>query len=118
MRCFSIRISNVNSAPLDRRRLSVWLHFEDLCQLVSIDLEHPDLHNEIAFGCSDNSLGFWDNAAAFQLGYRPQYKSEDYRDRALSQEAEIAADPIRDKLQGGGFGSSEFTGDIDRTLQS
>ena len=46
MRCLLIRIGNVNSAPLDRRGLSVWLHSEDLCQLVSFGLEHPDLHND------------------------------------------------------------------------
>ena len=118
MRCLSIRIGNVNSAPLDRRGLSVWLHFEDLCQLVSIGLEHPDLHNEIVFGCSDNSLGFWDNEAACQLGYRPQHKSDDHRERALAQQADLADDLIGNQLQGGGFGSAEFNGDIDRTLRS
>lgn len=118
MRCLSIRIGNVSETPADLRRLSIWLHPEDLFQLVTIGLEHPDLHNEIVFGCSDNARGFWDNKTAFDLGYRPKYRSEDHANAALAAQAKMPADPIGDRLQGGSFTTPEFDGDIERTLRS
>ena len=39
----SIRIGNVGEKPIDKRRLAIWLHPEDLVQLMRIGLEHPDL---------------------------------------------------------------------------
>jgi uronate dehydrogenase len=118
MRCLSIRIGNVSDRPEGLRRLSVWLHLEDFFQLVTIGLEHPELHNEIVFGVSDNARGFWDNSAAFRLGYRPRHRAEDYRDEVLAAQAEQGDDPIGDRLQGGPFATIEFDGDLDRTLWS
>lgn len=118
MRCLSIRIGNVSNTPADRRRLSIWLHIEDLWELVTIGLEHPDLHNEIVFGCSDNSRSFWDNDTAFKLGYRPRHQSEAHQESALSHQALLSDDPVGDQLQGGSFGSAEFNGDLQRTLWS
>lgn len=116
MRCLSIRIGNVTETPADLRRLSIWLHPEDLFQLVMIGLEHPDLHNEIVYGCSDNARGFWDNKTAFALGYRPKHRSEDHAEAALVDQARMPADPIGDRLQGGSFATPEFDGDIERTF--
>ncbi len=118
MRCLSIRIGNVSDKPADLRRLSIWIHPEDLFQLTTIGLEHPDLHNAIVFGASDNARSWWDNAPAFALGYRPEHRAEDHRDYALQQNEALKPDPIGDHLQGGGFGSAEFDGDLDRALWS
>ena len=116
MRCLSIRIGNVSLRPADLRRLSIWLHPEDLFQLCVIGLEHPDLHNEIVFGASDNARSFWDNRTAFDLGYRPKHRAEDHVDHAMSEQAKISGDPIGDRLQGGTFCSAGWNGDLDRTL--
>ena len=115
-RVLSIRIGNVAEKPLDRRRLAIWLHEEDLFQLVRIGLEHPGLHNAVVFGASDNERSYWDNSVAFDLGYRPKHRAEDFRDAALEDQKKLTPDPLGDKLQGGGFGSAEFDGDPDRTL--
>lgn len=116
MRCLSIRIGNVADRPADRRRLAIWLHEEDLFQLVHIGLEHPGLHNAVVFGASDNERSYWDNSVAFDLGYRPKHRAEKYRDAALEDQKKLPPDPLGDRLQGGGFGSVEFDGDPDRTL--
>ena len=50
-----LRIGNVADAPIDLRRLSIWLHPEDLVQLIRIGLEHPEIRNEIFYGASDNA---------------------------------------------------------------
>ena len=53
MRIMCIRIGNVNTRPIDRRRLGNWISWRDLGQLVSIGLEHPELRFEIVYGISD-----------------------------------------------------------------
>ena len=114
MRCLSIRIGNVADKPLDLRRLSMWIHIEDLFQLIQIGVEHPDLHNEIVFGCSQNDRSFWDNGPAFRLGYRPGHKAEDHVVHAMTNQKETGPDAIGDNFQGGTFSSAEFDGDLDR----
>ncbi len=115
MRCLSIRIGNVAEQPADLRRLSIWLHPDDLFQLVTIGLEHPGLHNEVVYGASDNARGFWDNKPAFDLGYRPAHRAEDHVEAAMAAQAALPDDPIGDRFQGGGFCSLEFDGDVERS---
>jgi uronate dehydrogenase len=114
LRVLCIRIGNVADKPVDKRRLSIWVHPADLFQLVRIGLEHPSLHYEVVYGVSDNARSWWDNETAFRLGYRPRERSEDFRDHALAAERELKPDPIGDALQGGTFTSAEFSGDPDR----
>jgi uronate dehydrogenase len=110
LRVTCIRIGNLTDIPADRRRLSIWLKPEDLVALVRIGLEHPDIRYEIFFGVSDNARGWWDNEAAFRYGYRPQGKSEDFRDEALAAQAKLPTNPIAEWFQGGPFCSDEYDG--------
>lgn len=114
IRVTCIRIGNVDDAPVDRRRLSIWLKPEDLVQLIRIGLEHPALRYEIFFGASDNDRGFWDNEPAFRYGYKPVGRSEEHREAALAGEAKLPPDPIGDWYEGGPFCSEEFDGGIER----
>ena len=115
LRVTCIRIGNVTDAPLDKRRLSIWLKPEDLVQLIRIGLEHPDLRHEIFYGASDNAAGWWDNSAALRYGYRPQGRGEDHRDAALAAQQKLPPDPIGDWYQGGPYCSDEFEGGIERS---
>src|SRR5207247_7212556 len=54
MEVFLMRIGNVNPKPLDKRRLSIWFSPRDLAQLVSIAIDHPDIHFELVSGVSGN----------------------------------------------------------------
>jgi uronate dehydrogenase len=110
----SIRIGNFGDAPVDRRRLSIWLAPQDLLQLIRIGLEHPDICCEIFYGASDNARARWDNGTAFRFGYRPQGVAEEHSAQALAADATLAADPIGDWYQGGPFCSGEFTDGIER----
>ena len=114
LRVTSLRIGNVSETPADRRRLSIWIRPEDLVQLIRIGLDHPDIRCEIFYGVSDNVRGWWDNAAAFRFGYRPQWRSEDYRDEALAADARFPADPIGEWYQGGPYCGDEFDGGVER----
>jgi len=113
LRVTSIRIGHFLEAPIDERRLSIWLKPEDLVQLIRIGLEHPDIRCEIFYGASDNARGWWDNAAAFRFGYRPQGRSEEHRDPALAEQAKLPADPVGDWYQGGPYCSDEFDGGVE-----
>ncbi len=113
LRVTSIRIGNVAERPVDRRRLAIWIHPEDLAQLVRIGLEHPAVHNEILFGASANERSWWDDEAARRLGYRPRHRAEDHAAEALAAQAAMPPDPVGDRFEGGGFCSLEFSGDPD-----
>lgn len=112
----SVRIGNVGMKPIDTRRLSIWVHPEDLMQICAIGLEHPDIHNQVVYGVSANGRGWWDNSVAFGLGYRPVHNGDDYT--AEAQAGDGAPDAVGDLLQGGTFCSDEFDGDLEKTLWS
>ena len=106
LRVLCVRIGNVGEVPIDRRRLAIWIHPEDLAQLVRIGVEHPTLRHEVVWGASDNARGWWDNAPAHALGYAPAHRSEDHAAAVLARDE--AADPVGDRFQGGSFCSQEF----------
>ena len=111
LRVLCLRIGNFGDKPVDKRRLSIWISPDDFAQLVRIGLEHPALRYAVAYGVSDNERSWWDNEAAYRLGYRPQGRGEDYLQEALAAEAALPPDPVGDLFQGGSFASAEFAGD-------
>jgi uronate dehydrogenase len=111
LRVTCLRIGNFGEAPIDERRLSIWLKPEDLVQLIRIGLEHPDIRFEIFYGASDNAAAWWDNSNARKFGYKPSGKAEDYRAQAMEAQKKLPPDPIGDKYQGGAFCSAEYDAD-------
>jgi len=101
LQVFCMRIGNVNPAPLDKRRLSIWISPRDMAQLVEIGIEHPAIRFEIVYGVSDNARSWYDNANALRLGYAPQDDSEVYAEAVLAREQ--AGDPRAEAYQGGAF---------------
>ena len=114
MRVTCLRIGNFGDVPLDKRRLSIWLHPDDLVQLCRIGLEHPEVRFEVLYGASLNDRAWWDNSRAYALGYRPKHRSEDHVAHALAEQAKLPADPVGDFFQGGAFCAMEFDGDKSR----
>jgi uronate dehydrogenase len=108
LRVTCLRIGNVGDAPIDQRRLAIWLKPEDLVQLIRIGLEHRDIKFEIFYGASNNIDAWWDNSNAQRYGYHPIGKADDYRERAMSAQAKLSPDPVCDKFQGGPFCSAEY----------
>lgn len=102
-RVLCLRIGNVAEAPIDVRRLAIWISPRDLTQLVEIGLEHPDLRFEVVYGMSDNARAWWDNSAATRLGYRPLDRSEDYAGAILAAAPPLDPDSLADAMQGGDF---------------
>ena len=106
MQMFCMRIGNVNSEPIDRRRLAIWISARDMAQLVTIGIEQPDLRFEVVYGISDNARAWFDNANAHRLGYRPQDQSEKYAKETLKRDGPPGTSPA-DIYQGGGHCMSE-----------
>jgi len=109
LKVLSLRIGNVGLVPADRRRLAIWLHPEDLVQLISIGFEHPDLNYEVFYGASLNERAWWDNSNAYRFGYRPKHRAEDHSAYALAEQAKLGPDAVGDFYQGGPFCSDEFS---------
>jgi uronate dehydrogenase len=106
MEMFCMRIGNVNHAPIDRRRLAIWISARDMAQLVTIGIERPKLRFEIVYGISDNARTWFNNANAHRLGYRPQDRSEKYAKDILKRDGPPGTSPA-DIYQGGGHCMSE-----------
>ena len=102
MQVFCMRIDNVNPAPIDKRRLSIWFSPRDLAQLVTIGIEHPEVRFEIVYGVSGNTRSWYDNSNAARLGYRPLDNSEVFAREVLARE-KPGADPRTEQYQGGAF---------------
>jgi uronate dehydrogenase len=107
---FIVRIGNLAPAPVDRRRLAIWISPRDLAQLVMLGLEHPGVRFEIVYGISGNTRAFYDNANAYRLGYRPQDDSEAWAAEILARHQDHP-DPRVEIYQGGTFVSAELGGD-------
>lgn len=101
MEVLCIRIGNVNPAPIDKRRLSIWLSPRDLAQLVTIGIEHPQIRFEVVYGVSANTRSWYDNSNARRLGYAPQDDSEAFAAGVLAREQ--PGDPTAERYQGGAF---------------
>jgi uronate dehydrogenase len=106
MQFMMVRIGNVNPAPLDKRRLSLWISPRDIAQLVSIGIDHPDIKFEIVYGVSGNQRNWYDNSNAMRLGYRPQDDSEPFAAEILRKE-KPSSDAIAEAHQGGVFCTAE-----------
>jgi uronate dehydrogenase len=101
MEVFCMRIGNVNTAPIDKRRLSLLFTPRDMAQLVAIGIEHPDIRFEIVYGVSGNERSWYDNSNAVRLGYRPLDDAEAFAAEVLAKEK--PGDPVAERYQGGVF---------------
>ena len=112
MEVFCMRIGNVNVAPADKRRLSIWISPRDLAQLVGVGIDHPDIRFEIVYGVSGNTRSWYDNSNALRLGYRPQDDAEIHAVAVLAKEK--PNDARAEMFQGGNFVFAEIGGDPTR----
>jgi len=106
---FCMRIGNVNTIPVDKRRLSIWISPRDLAQLIRIGVDHPDIRFEIVYGVSNNTRSWYDNSNAARLGYQPQDDSEPFAAEVLARHADDANAHV-EKYQGGTFVALETGG--------
>ncbi|WP_194273929.1 NAD-dependent epimerase/dehydratase family protein [Variovorax paradoxus] len=121
MQVLSVRIGNVNTRPIDRRRMGSWVSWRDLAQLVAIGIEREDLVFEIVYGVSDATGRHYNNAAAYALGYLPEDGSEGWDDEVLREDpppaaGSKAARSAAEITLGGQFSQSEYEGSTDRLL--
>jgi uronate dehydrogenase len=109
----SLRIGNVADAPIDARRLAIWLAPEDLVRLIRIGLERPGIVYEVMYGVSDNARSWYDNSHAFALGYAPESRGEDHAEKVLAAEPKTGKHPVAEHYQGGTFCAAEYSADFE-----
>lgn len=117
LRVLCIRIGFALDRPVDARRLAIWSSWRDLAQLVRIGLDHPDLRYAVVYGVSANTRGFFDNSAAFRLGYHPQDNAEVFAATVLADAP--AEDPalVGTHVMGGWAANNEYVGPVQRILE-
>ena len=102
----ALRIGSCLPKPDNKRALSTWLSHADFVRLVQVGLTADYVH-EIVYGVSKNTRSWWDNSAAYRLGYEPQDNAEVYA-------AEVGTIELNTELarqyQGGNFVADEFEG--------
>lgn len=99
-----LRIGSSFAEPKDRRRLAIWLSFDDLERLVVASLKAPVVGHSVIYGMSNNAGRWWDNTAAAHLGFVPKDSSEPFR--AALEAREPTVNPTDDPaayFQGGDF---------------
>ena len=83
IRTLIVRIGNADPTVTDDRTLRMWTSAQDLAQLVSIGLDHPDVRCEVVYGVSACPRPLYRNRRAELLGYRPRDRAEDHLDPAF-----------------------------------
>ncbi|EPR21163.1 hypothetical protein L905_07250 [Agrobacterium sp. TS43] len=117
MRNLSIRIGFADHEPIDRRRLSTWVSWRDLAQLVDIGFKHPKLRFAVVYGVSNNDRSFFDNSTAFALGYSPKDKAENFAEKVLSSVSPEDESKVGTHVIGGPFAEGEFEGSFERIYE-
>ena len=117
LRVLCIRIGYADDKPIDRRRLSIWISWRDLAQLVRIGLSHPSLRYAVVYGISNNDRSFFDNDAAYRLGYRPGDRAEDYASEVLATVPPEDESKVGTHVIGGHFANGEYEGSIERVQE-
>ena len=108
----SLRIGNFADAPIDVRRLSIWLAPDDVVRLIRIGLERPGIVYEVLYGISDNDRAWFDNSRAVALGYAPEGRSEPYAAAVIAAEPKDGKSPVAEYYQGGTFCAAEYSADL------
>jgi uronate dehydrogenase len=117
LRVLCIRIGYVDDKPIDHRRLSIWISWRDLAQLVNIGLSHPSLRYAVVYGVSNNARSFFDNDVAHRLGYRPEDRAEDHAAEVLATVPPEDETKVGTHVIGGHFANGEYEGPIERVQE-
>ncbi len=102
-----VRIGSMLERPTEARHLSTWLGNDDAVHLMLRCIEAPALGYLVIWGVSANTRGYWSNAGAERLGYRPTQNAEDHA--AEIPRAPNPLGPLAQRHQGGGFAAMDYT---------
>lgn len=107
----SMRIYSCVPKPENRRHLSTWLSYGDLCRLVAAGLTATRPDHTVVYGISANDAAPVDNRLAAHLGYRPRDNAEAYRAEIEAAVPAFAAGDPAIATHGGPFATMEHVGD-------
>lgn len=99
----SLRIGSCLPEPNNHRALSTWLSYDDFVRLAERVFTIAHLGCPVIYGASDNDASWWDNSAVSYLGWKPQDKAEEFREKVDTQVPLPAPDAPEVVYQGGIF---------------
>jgi uronate dehydrogenase len=109
-----LRIASFRPKPTIQRELGTWLSPDDAVRLFQASLTAPNVHFEILYGTSKNSLSLYEKGRSAEMGYEPlddssQYATEIARNPTGKPEAELEA-----LFHGAHFIPPGFSGKLER----
>jgi uronate dehydrogenase len=106
--CLRIGTFKFPDRPDNVRHLSTWISHRDMVHLIERCIEAPDYRYVLAYGVSNNTRRFWDNAGASALGYQPVDDAEQWAAEILARDDD--EDPLAKPFHGGPYVPPGFTG--------
>ncbi|MCK8785870.1 NAD(P)-dependent oxidoreductase [Roseomonas sp. NAR14] len=101
----NIRIGSSFPEPADRRMLSTWLSYDDLCRMVAAAVTAPAVAHSVVWGASDNPASYWGRDHRDRIGWQPEDSAEPFRAKVEGR----LGDPVSERYQGGGYTSAGYT---------
>jgi uronate dehydrogenase len=98
-----IRIGSSFPEPANKRMMSTYFSYDDLCEMLRCSLFAPRVGHTIVFGMSDNRSVWWDNRHARHLGFRAKDSSDAFAHKFPDTADFPAPDDVTTIYQGGKF---------------
>jgi uronate dehydrogenase len=109
-----LRIASFRPRPTLKRELGTWLSPNDAVRLVRASLTAPDVHFEILYGVSKNSVGLYEMGRAAELGYFPEDDSEAFAAEILQATGSKPEPEIEALFHGAHFIPPGFDGELSK----
>ncbi|WP_329397788.1 NAD(P)-dependent oxidoreductase [Streptomyces melanogenes] len=99
----SVRIGSCFMEPTSVRMLSIWMSPGDGARLFHAALTAEGVGHTVVYGSSANTRLWWDLSSARALGYEPRDDSEQYAEKLIAEQGELAPDDPGQSYLGGHF---------------
>jgi uronate dehydrogenase len=109
-----LRIASFRPRPTIARELGTWLSPGDAVRLFEASLTAPNVHFEILYGTSKNSLGLYDHERSAEMGYLPQDDSSQYAAEIAKSAANKPEAELEALFHGAHFIPPGFSGKVER----
>jgi uronate dehydrogenase len=109
-----LRIASFRPRPTLKRELGTWLSPNDAVRLFKASLTAPDVHFEILYGVSKNSLGLYEMGRSAELGYFPEDDSGAFTPEILQTCGDKPEPEMEASFHGAHFIPPGFNGELSK----
>ena len=109
-----LRIASFRPRPTTKRELGTWLSPNDAVRLVKACLSAADIHFEIIYGVSKNSVGLYEIGRSAELGYFPEDDSGAFATEILNTPGAKPEPELEAAFHGAHYISPGFKGELSK----